>query len=180
MEQRAALGAGSTQVVRETQYLTFSVGTEEYGVDILRVQEIKGQTAITPIPNAPASIKGVMNLRGTVVPVIGLRETFGMEPRVYDKFSVIIVMTVGPRAVGVLVDAVSDVVNLKLSDIELAPEFGNRIDMSLIEGMARSGDKFIIILAIEKVVAGVNIKTEAGPPAPAEAGGSPQDRSFAA
>lgn len=178
MAQHAALATAAADA-RDTQYLTFTVGSEEYGVDILRVQEIKGHTAITPIPNAPPSIKGVMNLRGTVVPVIGLRESFGMAPLEYNKFSVIVVMTVGPKAVGVLVDAVSDVLNLKLADIDMAPELGGRVDMSLIEGMARAGDKFIVILAIDKLVAGVDIKTELLAPAVAAAGASSEDRSAA-
>jgi purine-binding chemotaxis protein CheW len=161
----------------ETQYLTFTVGSEEYGVDILRVQEIKGHTAITPIPNSTLSIKGVMNLRGTVVPVIGLRETFGMDPVEYNKFSVIVVLNVGVRAVGVLVDAVTDVLNLKLADIEMAPEVGGRIDMSWIEGMARVAEKFIVILAIDKLLAGADIR--AIPPATAAAGVSSENRSAA-
>jgi purine-binding chemotaxis protein CheW len=138
------------------QYLTFFVGEEEYGVEILRVQEIKGYSEITPIPNAPSFVKGVMNLRGTVVPVLVLREMFGMPRGEYNKFSVIIVLSVGTKIVGVLVDAVSEVVDLGLSDIDMAPELGNQVDTSFIAGMGNSGDRFIIVLDIDKVVAGVD------------------------
>ena len=177
MDQRAAVDAASSG--HETQYLTFRVGVEDYGLDILRVQEIKGYTAITPIPNAPAFIKGVMNLRGTVVPVVGLRETFAMEPVEYTRFSVIVVINVGTKVVGLLVDAVSDVLSLKLTDIDIAPELGGRIDMSFIQGMARTGDKFIVILAIDKLVAGVDIGSEQEQSAKGDAGTSTADRSAA-
>jgi purine-binding chemotaxis protein CheW len=138
-----------------TQFLTFSLGDEEYGIEILQVQEIKGYTPITPLPNAPVFIKGVMNLRGTVVPVMGLREAFGMPAVEYGKFSVIIVTAVGEKVVGILVDAVTDVIDLAVTDIDMAPELGARVDTSMVRGMGRAGDKFIILLAIDKVVSGV-------------------------
>jgi purine-binding chemotaxis protein CheW len=149
----AALEATTT--ANMTQYLTFNLGDEEYGIEILRVQEIKGYTPITPIPNAPAFIKGVMNLRGTVVPVMGLRETFGMPSVEYGKFSVIIITAVGDKVIGLVVDAVSDVIDLAVTDIDMAPELGVRVDTSMLRGMGRVGDKFIILLAIDKVVSGV-------------------------
>lgn len=139
-----------------TQFLTFTLGDEEYGIEILRVQEIKGQTPLTPIPNAPAFMKGVMNLRGTVVPVIGLRETFGMAPSTYGRFSVIIVIAVGTKIVGLLVDAVAEVVDLAAEQIDVAPELGGRIDTSMVSGMGRHDEKFIILLAIDRVVAGAD------------------------
>lgn len=149
--ETAPSGAGSTQ------FLTFTLGDEEYAVDVLRVQEIKGYSAVTPIPTAPHFIRGVMNLRGTVVPVVGLRETFGMPPIAYDKFSVIVVLTVGTRVIGLLVDAVADVVDLETGQIEMPPELGDRVDTSYITGIARAGEKFIIVLSIEKIVSGADI-----------------------
>jgi purine-binding chemotaxis protein CheW len=140
---------------RVTQFLTFNLGAEEYGVEILRVQEIKGHTPITPIPSSPPFMKGVMNLRGTVVPVIGLRETFGMPSVEYGKLSVIVVVVVGSRVVGLLVDAVSEVVDLAVTDIDLTPELGARVDTSMVSGMGRAEDKFIILLAIDRVVSGI-------------------------
>jgi purine-binding chemotaxis protein CheW len=153
--------ASSTEAVASggspTQFLTFLLGDEEYAVDVLRVQEIKGYSAVTPIPTAPHFIRGVMNLRGTVVPVVGLRETFGMPPVPYDKFSVIVVLTVGSRVIGLLVDAVADVVDLETAQIEMPPELGDRVDTSYITGIARAGEKFIIVLSIEKLVSGADI-----------------------
>ena len=145
-----------TQADKVTQYLTFQLGNEEYGIEILRVQEIKGHTPITPLPNAPPFIKGVMNLRGTVVPVISLRENFGMPAIEYGKFSVIIVTAVHEKVVGLLVDAVSEVIDLAATDIDLAPELGARVDTSMVRGMGRSGDKLIILLAIDRVVSGAD------------------------
>jgi purine-binding chemotaxis protein CheW len=153
--------ASSTEAVASggspTQFLTFLLGDEEYAVDVLRVQEIKGYSAVTPIPTAPHFIRGVMNLRGTVVPVVGLRETFGMPPIPYDKFSVIVVLTVGSRVIGLLVDAVADVVDLETAQIEMPPELGDRVDTSYITGIAKAGEKFIIVLSIEKIVSGADI-----------------------
>src|SRR5262245_63684784 len=94
------------------QFLTFRLQEEEYGIEILRVQEIKGFSRITPIPNTPSYIKGAMNLRGTVVPIVDLRCKFGMPEAEYNQFTVIIVVTVGKKIVGLVVDAVSDVLNI--------------------------------------------------------------------
>jgi purine-binding chemotaxis protein CheW len=128
------------------------LGNEEYGIEILKVQEIKGYSAVTPVPRAPAYLKGVMNLRGTIVPVIDLRAKFGLEPATYDQFTVIIVVMVQGRAMGMIVDAVSDVLNIPESDIRPTPEFSNSVDTSFISGMGKSGDKLIILLDITKVL----------------------------
>ena len=133
------------------QILAFELGSEQYGFDILKVQEIKGYSAITPIPNAPHYMKGVMNLRGTVVPVLALREKFGMESLPYDKFTVIIVVTVASRVIGLMVDAVSDVMTLTES-LEPPPELGTAVDTSFITGMAKVGDKFVVVLDIGQLV----------------------------
>jgi purine-binding chemotaxis protein CheW len=134
------------------QYLTFALGAEEYGLEILKVQEIKGYTAFTPIPNAPAYVKGVMNLRGTVVPVIDLRTKFAMAETEYNKFTVVIVVTVGTKVFGLIVDAVSDVLSLAKNEIEATPDLGAAVDTSFITGMAKSGDKLIALLDIERVL----------------------------
>ena len=102
------------------------MGREEYGLEILRVQEIKGYSGITPIPNTPPEIKGVMNLRGTVVPVLDLRVKFSMETREYDKFTVIILVTVGEKIVGLVVDAVSDVLDIPAGRCGRHPTWGAR------------------------------------------------------
>jgi purine-binding chemotaxis protein CheW len=134
------------------QFLTFALGGEEYGIDILRVQEIKGWSSVTSIPNAPPYVRGVMNLRGTVVPVFDVRLTFGMEAREYDRFTVIVVVNVGARVVGLIVDAVSDVLDFPLGNIEAPPELGAAVDTSTMRGIARHGERLIMLLDIDRVV----------------------------
>lgn len=134
------------------QYLTFMLGDEEYGIEILRVQEIKGWASTTPIPNAPAWFKGVMNLRGTVVPVVDLRLKFGLPPIEYTRFTVVIVVTVAGRVVGLVVDAVSDVLDVPRHDMVAAPDLGASVDTRYLTGMAKSSDRLVSLLAIEHVV----------------------------
>jgi purine-binding chemotaxis protein CheW len=134
------------------QFLTFILGDENYGVDILRVQEIKGYTAVTRIPNMPPYIKGVLNLRGTIVPIIDLRAKFSMEAAEYTMFTVIVVVVVRDKIMGVIVDAVSDVLNIPAKDIQAAPEFGKKVDVSFIQSIAKSGDKLITLLDIDRVL----------------------------
>jgi purine-binding chemotaxis protein CheW len=141
------------------EYLTFTLGEEEYGIDILRVQEIKGYSAVTSIPGAPAWIKGVMNLRGTVVPVVDLRVKFGLGDPSYDRFTVVIMVMVGARVVGLVVDGVSDVLDVSASEKVPAPEMGAGVDTSFLTGIAKSNDKLISLLAIERVV-GIEEVTE--------------------
>lgn len=135
-----------------SQYLTFTLGGEEYGLEILRVQEIKGFSRITPIPNTPRHVKGVLNLRGTVVPVIDLRVKFSLPEAEYTKFSVIIVVTVAKRVVGLLVDAVSDVLSIGESDFGETPDLGGGVDTSFLAGMAKAGERLISLLNIDKLV----------------------------
>jgi purine-binding chemotaxis protein CheW len=135
-----------------SQYLTFTLGEEHYGVDILRVQEIKGYTAVTRIPNTPDYIRGVLNLRGTIVPIVDLRTKFGMEKVDATMFTVIVVVVVRDRIMGVVVDSVSDVLNIAAKDIQPPPNFGARVDTSFIHSMAKSGDKLITLLDIDRVL----------------------------
>jgi len=144
------------------QYLTFTLGAEEYGIEILKVQEIKGYSAITHIPNAPPHVKGVMNLRGTVVPVVDLRARFGMEAVEYSKFTVIIVVMVGEKIAGVVVDAVSDVLNISQADRRPAPDFGERCDMRFISGVASIGEKLAVLLDIDKLLREEEVAGAAG------------------
>ncbi|HEY4302903.1 MAG TPA: chemotaxis protein CheW [Gemmatimonadaceae bacterium] len=136
----------------ENQFLTLVLNGEEYGLRILKVQEIKGFTSITPIPGTPAYIKGAMNLRGTVVPVVDLRAKFAMPAAQYDQFTVIVVVDVGSRIVGLVVDAVSDVLNFAEADIAPPPTLGNVIDTSFLTGLAKSGDKLVLLLDIDAVI----------------------------
>lgn len=134
------------------QCLTFVLAKEEYGVDILRVQEIKGFTNVTPLPNTPLHIRGVMNLRGTVVPVLDLRMRFGMPEHPYDQFTVIIVVTVGTRVVGLVVDAVSHVLEIAEGGVDPAPDLGVGVDTSYLRGVVRSADRLVMLLDIDHVV----------------------------
>jgi purine-binding chemotaxis protein CheW len=143
----APAAAGETR-----QFLTFALGDEEFGIDILKVQEIKGYSSITRVPRTPQDIRGVMNLRGTIVPIVDLRTKFQLETRTYDRFTVIIVVVVRGRAVGIVVDAVSDVLDISDGAVQATPEFSNRVDTRFISGMARADEKLIILLDVEKLV----------------------------
>lgn len=134
------------------QFLTFRLEEEEYGVEILRVQEIKGYSRITPLPNTPPEVKGVMNLRGTIVPIIDLRCRLGLREAEYDQFTVIIVVTVGPKVVGLVVDAVSDVLNVTAAELAPAPDLGARVDISFLTGLARAGDRLVTLLNVERLI----------------------------
>ena len=134
------------------QYLTFTLGSEEYGLDILKVQEIKGYSEITPIPRTPPYVKGVMNLRGTIVPIVDLRTRFGMPHTEYDQFTVIIVVMVEERTMGMVVDAVSDVLNIGAEDIQPAVEFSDNVDTSFISGMGKSNERMVIMLDVYKIL----------------------------
>ena len=136
----------------ENQYLTFTLGEEHYGVDILRVQEIKGYTAVTRIPNTPAYIKGVLNLRGTIVPIIDLRAKFGMDKIDHTMFTVIVVVVVRDRVMGLVVDSVSDVLNIARKNIQATPEFGAKVDVSFMNGIGKSGDKLITLLDMDRLL----------------------------
>jgi purine-binding chemotaxis protein CheW len=134
------------------QYLTFTLGAEEYGIEILKVQEIKGYSAITHIPNAPPHVKGVMNLRGTVIPVVDLRRKFSMEMAEFNKFSVIIVVMVGEKVAGLVVDAVSDVLDIDSASVRPAPDFGSGSDTRFIRGVASMSEKLVVLLDIDRLV----------------------------
>lgn len=136
----------------ENQFLTFQLGNELYGVDILRVQEIKGYTAVTKIPNTPSHIKGVLNLRGTIVPIVELRTKFGMPTIDYTAFTVIIVVVVRDKVMGLVVDAVSDVLNIDKKDIQSPPQFGVKVDVSFLNGIGRCGDKLVALLDIDRML----------------------------
>lgn len=138
------------------QYLTFIMDNEEYGVDILCVQEIRGWEPTTPLPNAPSHIKGVINLRGTIVPIVDLRQCFGLQAIEYSAVTVVIVLKVktaeGARVMGIVVDAVSDVYSLSRDDMRSAPDLGSSIDTSFIEGLVGIEDKMVILLNIDKLL----------------------------
>ena len=139
------------------EYLSFTLGNEHYGVDILKVQEIRGYDAVTRVPDAPDYIKGVINLRGTIVPVIDMRVKFRLEAKV-DALTVMIVLNVADRVVGMVVDSVSDVVQLTSEQIRAMPEVGTGIDRRFLTGIGALDERMLILLDIE----GLMTSTEMG------------------
>ena len=133
-----------------SEYLSFSLGAEEYAVEILRVQEIRRMCPLTPLPHSPMKVCGVMNLRGAVVPVIDMRAALGLPSEEHGKFTVIIVLSVRGRTIGFVVDKVSDVLSLDASAIERAPELGGHVDASMISGIARTQDRFVVLLDVDR------------------------------
>lgn len=138
-------------VVPMREYLSFGLGSENYAIDILKVQELRGYDAVTRIANTPAFIKGVVNLRGVIVPIVDLRIKFNLSEPVYNEFTVVIVLNIGKRVIGAVVDSVSDVVKLAESDIHPPPEFGS-FDARYLVGLATAGDSMLILLDIEKML----------------------------
>jgi purine-binding chemotaxis protein CheW len=143
---------GSGRGKAASEYLTFTLGDEEYAIDILKVQEIRGYDAVTGIAHAPSFIKGVINLRGLIVPVVDLRIKFGVGVIEYTPFTVTIILNLGGRVVGMVVDAVSDVMALAPSAILPAPEFSSRLDTRYIHGLASLEERMLIVVDIEKLM----------------------------
>lgn len=139
------------------QYLTFSLGEEEYGLDILKVQEIKGYTKATPLPDSPPHVKGVINLRGTIIPVLDLRCLFSMEEAVADKATVVIVVMVADSIVGFLVDGVNDVLSIPRENIEQAPDLTRRGNGDFISGIGQHEERLVSLLEIDSLL-GVGAK----------------------
>lgn len=157
-QENVAMGVGGGSHADESgdQYLTFIMADEEYGVDILKVQEIRGWERTTPIPNAPPHIKGVINLRGTVVPIVDLRRCFGLEEVEYGPLTVVIVLRIdgehASRTMGIVVDAVSDVYSLDKDQMQDAPNMGESFDTSYIRGLATVGEKMVMLLEINELL----------------------------
>jgi len=140
-----------------SEYLTFVLAKEEYGVDILRVQEIRGWDSVTRIPNSPEYVKGVMNLRGAIVPVVDLRVRFGLEHRDFSATTVVVVLRVmvvdTEKIIGIVVDGVSGVIEAQIDKISPAPEFGSGIQTEFIHGLVNEGDIMVMLLDVEKLLA---------------------------
>ena len=152
-----AENAASAQVINTLvgdakEYLTFKLGSEEYGIDILKVQEIRGYDHVTPIANSPEFLKGVINLRGTIAPIVDMRIKFGVSKAEYDQFTVVIILNIAHRIVGIVVDSVSDVTPLSPDQVRPTPELGSVVDTSYINGLAALGERMLILLDIEKLM----------------------------
>ena len=145
MESRAAIVRDATREV-----LVFVIGDEEYGVDILKVQEIRGYEKVTAIPSAPDYLKGVVNLRGIIVPVIDMRIKFKLPDPRYDSFTVVVILRLATRVIGIVVDAVSDVVRLAANDVKDPPKLGSVVDSSYLTGVATLNERMVLLIDIEK------------------------------
>jgi purine-binding chemotaxis protein CheW len=148
--------AVKAMVDKEGKYLTFSLAGEEYGIGILKVKEIIGMMSITMVPQTPVYMKGVINLRGKVIPVVDLRIKFGMDPIEYNERTCIIVVEISGEGrtihMGIVVDSVSEVLNIKAADIEETPNFGTQLNTEYILGMAKSAGGIKILLDIDRVL----------------------------
>lgn len=138
--------------IQEEQYLTFNLDGQNYGLPILMVQEIKGWTSVTELPNSPNYIRGVLNLRGAIVPVTDLRLRFDLPEKEYDELTVIILVKIGNRLSGIVVDSVSDVISVKSEDIKENPEYEGNINRAFISGLAHVRDQLFIILDVAKTI----------------------------
>ena len=146
----ASASSTTSQVINE--FLTFRLGKEEYGIEILKVQEIRGYDSITQIANAPEFIKGVVNLRGIIVPIIDMRIKFRLGNADYDQFTVVIILNVAGRVMGIVVDGVSDVISIGANQMRPTPGFGSVIDTEYIMGLGTVDQRMLILIDIEKLM----------------------------
>jgi len=143
---------GQAVITGGRELLTFTLGKEEYGIDILKVQEIRGYDAVTTIANSPEFIKGVINLRGIIVPIIDMRIKFNLGNVTYNELTVVIILNVAKRVVGIVVDGVSDVITLSAEQLKPAPEFSSSLDTQYITGLGTVDDRMIIVMDIERLM----------------------------
>jgi purine-binding chemotaxis protein CheW len=167
---KAALTNGTVRPAAARQVLTFSLGAQIYGVDILRVQEIRGWSPVTRIPQTPLHVLGVLNLRGAIVPIIDLRMRLGMERVAYNALTVIIVLSVeldsGRRDIGVVVDSVSDVIDIDTASLKPPPNLGMQADTAYIQGLTTVADHMTMLLDIDRLIGGdVGMAADMAPPA---------------
>jgi purine-binding chemotaxis protein CheW len=134
------------------EFLTFVLGDENYALDIMTVKEIRGYEEVTKIANAPAYLKGVLNLRGDIVPIVDLRLKFNVGEATYDEFTIVIMLMVGERIVGIVVDEVSDVIKVSESEIKAPPEFGVAFDSAYLHGLTSINEQMIILVNIQKLI----------------------------
>lgn len=149
------LGISETPPSNEThhEYLTFVLGDENYALDIMTVKEIRGYANVTKIANAPDFLKGVLNLRGDIVPIVDLRLKFKVGNATYDEFTIVIMLMIEDRIVGIVVDKVSDVISINKTDIKAPPEFGVTFNSAYLHGLTTLDDKLIILVNIQKLIA---------------------------
>jgi len=151
-QQSGTGNASAAAAARNNEFLSFTLGGEEYGIEILKVQEIRGYETVTAIANAPPFIKGVVNLRGVIVPIVDLRIKFNLGDVTYNEFTVVIILNIASRVVGIVVDSVSDVITLAAEQVRPAPEFSSELKVDHITGLGTMDERMLILLDIEKLM----------------------------
>ncbi|MEZ0231340.1 MAG: chemotaxis protein CheW [Methylophilaceae bacterium] len=139
------------------EFLAFTLGNEEYGIEILKVQEIRGYESVTRIANSPDYIKGVINLRGIIIPIVDMRIRFNLGNPTYDDFTVVIILNINGRVMGMVVDSVSDVTTLAPSQIKPAPEMGSVLNAAYLIGLGTLDDRMLILIDIDKLMSSSEI-----------------------
>jgi len=153
----SAGGQKADRDISGQEYLAFTLGKEEYGIDILKVQEIRGYETVTRIANSPDFIKGVVNLRGIIVPIVDMRIKFQLGEPTYDQFTVVIILNVAGRVVGMVVDSVSDVTTLSPEQIKPAPEMGTALNTDYLIGLGTIDQRMLILVDIDKLMSGAEM-----------------------
>ena len=144
-------------VITSLEFLAFTLGQEEYGIDIQKVQELRGYDTVTRMANAPEFIKGVVNLRGVIVPIIDMRIKFNLGTPTYDQFTVVIILNIGGRVMGMVVDSVSDVITLTPDQVKPAPEMGSTLDTNYLIGLGTIEQRMLILVDIDKLMSGTEM-----------------------
>lgn len=150
--QITAISSNACADAASREYLAFKLGQEEHGIDILKVQEIRGYENVTRIANAPDFIKGVINLRGIIVPIVDMRIKFNLGEPSYDQFTVVIILSIANRVMGMVVDSVSDVTTLQPEQIRPAPQMGSALDTDYLIGLGTLEERMLILLDIERLM----------------------------
>ncbi len=148
----AAVMPPGASIAKALEFLSFTLGQEEYGIDIQKVQELRGYDAVTRIANAPEHIKGVVNLRGIIVPIIDMRIKFNLGTPSYDQFTVVIILNIASRVMGMVVDSVSDVITLSPEQIKPAPAMGSVLDTDYLIGLGTLDERMLILVDIDKLM----------------------------
>lgn len=149
--------SSSTSPATPVEFLAFTLGREEYGIDIQKVQELRGYDAVTRIANAPEFIKGVVNLRGIIVPIIDMRIKFNLGTPVYDQFTVVIILNIGGRIMGMVVDSVSDVITLTHEQLKPAPQMGSVVETDYLLGLGTIEERMLILVDIDKLMSSADM-----------------------
>lgn len=150
LENTKKVAAKSHGISDDQEFLAFKLGAEEYGIRILKVQELRGYESVTTIANTPAYIKGVVNLRGVIVPIIDMRIKFNLSAPVYNEFTVVVILIIEGHTLGMVVDSVSDVITLAHDDVKPAPKMGSAIDTEYLLGLGTLDERLIILIDIDR------------------------------